>query len=66
MWMLYHGLVEALKTNAETTKIVSYILIAIFALFTLLGIGAKRRAEQLMKDFNSTDVKEMTKDFPKN
>ena len=65
MWMLYNGLVEALKTNPETTKIVSYILIAIFALFTLLGIGAKRKAEQLMKDFNNTDVKEM-KDLPKN
>jgi len=66
MWMLYNGLVEALKTNPETTKIVSYILIAIFALFTLLGIGAKRKAEQLMKDFNNTDVKEMMKDSPKN
>jgi hypothetical protein len=66
LWMLYNGLVEALKTNPETTKIVSYILIAIFALFTLLGIGAKRKAEQLMKDFNNTDVKEMMKDLPKN
>lgn len=66
MWMLYNGLVETLKTNPETTKIVTYVLIAVFALFTLLGIGAKRRAEQLMKDFNGTDLKEMMKDQPKN
>lgn len=66
LWMLYNGFVQALKTNPETTKIVAYILIAIFVLFTLLGIGAKRRAEQLMKEFNSTDVKEIMKDMPKN
>ena len=66
MWMLYNGLVETLKSNPETTKIVSYVLIAVFALFTLLGIGAKRKAEQLMRDFNSTDQKEMMKDRPNN
>jgi hypothetical protein len=66
MWMLYNGLVEALKSNPETTKIVTYVLIAVFALFTLLGIGAKRRAEQLMRDFNRTDLKEMMKDQSKN
>src|SRR5664279_2975381 len=66
MWILYNGLVETLKTNPETTKILTYVLIAVFALFTLLGIGAKRRAEQLMKDYNGTDLKEMMKDQPKN
>jgi hypothetical protein len=66
LWMLYNGLVQALKTNPETSKIVSYILAALVVLVLLLGIGAKRRAAQFMKDFNNTDVKEMMKDFPKN
>jgi len=66
LWMLYNALVEALKTNPETTKIVSYVLVAILVLFILLGIGAKRRANQFMNEFNNKDVKEMMKDLPKN
>ena len=66
IWMLYNGLVQALKANPETAKIVSYIIAALFVLILLLGIGAKRKAAQFMKDFNNTDVKEMMKDFPKN
>jgi len=64
MWMLYNGLVEALKTNPETTKIVSYVLIAIIVVFTLVGIGAKKRAARFMDEFNNN--KEMMKDLPKN
>jgi len=64
LWLLYNGLVEALKTNPETTKIVSYVLIAIIVVFTLVGIGAKRRAAQFMNEFNNN--KEIMKDIPKN
>jgi hypothetical protein len=64
LWLLYNGLVEALKTNPETTKIVSYVLIAIIVVFTLVGIGAKRRAAQFMNEYNNN--KEMMKDLPKN
>jgi hypothetical protein len=66
LWMLYNGLVQALKANPETAKIVSYILAALLVLILLVGIGTKRKAAQFMKDFNNTDVKEMMKDFPKN
>jgi hypothetical protein len=66
LWMLYNGLVEALKSNPETTKIVSYVLVAIIVIFTLIGIGTARRARQFMNDFNNKDVKEMMKDLPKN
>ncbi len=64
-WLLYNALVEALKANTETSKIVSYVLVAIFALFMLLGLGARRKASQFMKEFNK-DASEMTKDLPKN
>ena len=66
LWLLYNGLVEALKSNPETTKIVSYVLIAIFVLFMILGLGARKRAKQFMNDFNNKDVKEMMQDLPKN
>jgi hypothetical protein len=66
LWLLYNGLVEALKSNPETTKIVSYVLVAIIVIFTLIGFGATRRAHQFMNEFNNKDVKEMMKDSPKN
>ena len=66
IWLFYNGLVEALKANPETSKIVSYIFIAIVVIFILVGIGAKRRANQFMNEFNNKDVKEMMKDLPKN
>jgi len=64
IWILYNGLVEALKSNPETTKIVSYVLIAIIVVFSLIGIGAKNRAAKFMDDFKNN--KEMMKDLPNN
>ena len=66
LWLLYNALVEALKANAETSKIVTYVLIAIFALFMLLGLGARRKARQFTDEFNKRDVSELLKDTPKN
>jgi len=66
LWLLYNGLVEALKSNPETTKIVSYVLVAIIVIFTLIGFGTARRAHQFMNEFNNKDVNEMMKDLPKN
>jgi len=65
LWLLYNGLVEALKTNPETTKIVSYVLIAITIIIMLAGFFTARRTNQIMKEFNSSDFKEMMKDAPK-
>jgi hypothetical protein len=56
LWLLYNGLVETLKANPETTKIVTYVLIAIFVLFMLIGLGAKRKANQFMNEFNNKSV----------
>jgi hypothetical protein len=62
LWLLYNALVEALKAKPETTKIVMYVLIAITVLFLLIGLGAKRRANQFMNEFNNSDIKELLKD----
>jgi hypothetical protein len=65
LWLLYNGLVEALKAKPETTKILMYVLIGIIVLFLLVGFGAKKRANEFMKEFNNSDFKEMMKDAPK-
>jgi hypothetical protein len=65
LWLLYHGLVEALKAKPETTKIVMYVLIAIFVLLMIAGLGAKRKASQFMNEFNNDDLKELMKDMEK-
>jgi hypothetical protein len=63
LWLLYNGLIEALKARPETTKIIFYILVALTVLVMLAGIGASRRANQLMNEFNNSDVKELMKDM---
>jgi hypothetical protein len=65
LWLLYNGLVEALKANQETSKIVMYVLVAITVLFMLVGFGARKKANQFMNEFNNSDVKELLKDLEK-
>jgi len=65
LWLLYNGLVEALKSKPETTKIVMYVLIAIFVLFILIGMGVRKKANQFMNEFNNSDVKELLEDMEK-
>jgi hypothetical protein len=59
LWLLYNALIETLKAKPETTKIVMYILIALIVIFSLVGLGAKRKSNQFMKEFNSSEFKEM-------
>ena len=66
LWLLYNGLVEALKTNAETTKIVIYVLIALTVLVMIFSIGRLGRTSRMLREFNNKDAKEMMKDLPRN
>lgn len=66
LWLLFNGLVEALKTNRETTRIVIYILVALTVLIMAFSIGNLHRANKMMNEFNNKDVNEMMKDLPKN
>jgi hypothetical protein len=59
LWLLYNGLVEALKANKETAKIVIYILIALTVLIMIFSIGALGRTNKMMNEFkniNSTEL----------
>lgn len=59
LYLLYHGLVEALKAKPETTKIVMYVLVALLVLFFILGLGAKKKATKYMDEFKSNDLQEL-------
>jgi hypothetical protein len=65
LWLLYNGLVEALKANAATAKIVMYVLVAIMALFLLMGVVARNKAARFMNDFNQ-ETKDLMKEMEKN
>lgn len=52
LWLLYHGLVEALKCDANTSRITCYVLIAILVLFILIGMSARNKAARFLNDYN--------------
>lgn len=65
LWLLYNALNETLKAKQETTKIVSYVLIALFVLAMFMKIATLRKANQFMEGFKNSDFQEMMKDIEK-
>lgn len=64
LWLLYNGLVESLKCNAATAKIICYVLIAIMALFLLIGVSTRNKAARFLNDFNK-ETKDLMKEMEK-
>jgi hypothetical protein len=62
LYLLYYGLTEALKTNPVTTRIIMYVLVAILVIFMIAGLGATRRMNKYLNDYDKGDLKEMMKD----
>jgi hypothetical protein len=60
LYLLYHGLVEALKANPGTTRIVMYVLIGLLVIFMLVGMGTRRRVSNM-----NSDLKELMEDMQK-
>jgi hypothetical protein len=65
LWLLYNGLVGALKANPETSKIVIYVLIAITVVVIIFSTIALGRTYRMMKDFNHEGVSELYMDVRK-
>lgn len=65
LWLLFHALVESLKCNAGTSKIVCYVLLAIIVLFTLVGMSGTRRFSRMI-DQSTKDAREILKDLDDN
>ena len=63
IWLLYHGLVEALKAKPESAKIVLYVLIALIVLFTLAGLSTRNRVNKLMKGYDTEEFRDLMKDL---
>lgn len=61
IWLLYNALVETLKAKQDTSKIIMYVLIALVVLFSLIGLGGRSRADRILNDFSSNDLKEIIK-----
>jgi hypothetical protein len=53
LWLLYNGLVEALKCDANTSRITCYVLLAIMVLFTLIGMSARNKAARFLDNYNN-------------
>jgi len=62
LYLSYHGLIETLKADPGTTKIVMYVLIALLVIFMIAKIGTSRRINRYMNDIGQSDLKEMLKD----
>ena len=62
LYLLYHGLTQTLKADTGTSKVVVLILAALIVLFSVMGIGARKKASRLMEDFNQKDLKELIED----
>jgi len=60
LWLLYNGLVEALKAKPATSKILILVLAALLVLFMLIGMGTRNR---VMKQFDNSEVEEVLKDL---
>ncbi len=65
LYLLYHGLVEALKAKPQTAKILTIILAALLALFFLIGLGAKKTASKFLEEYDNKDLKELLEDIEK-
>jgi len=65
LYLLYHGLVEALKAKPQTAKILTIILAALMALFFLIGLGAKKTASKFLEEYDNKDLKELLEDIEK-
>ena len=65
LWLLYNGLVESLKCNAGTSRIVTYVLLALVVIITLASISGSRRAARMFDDYTK-DAREILKDMENN
>ena len=66
LWMLYLALVGTLKSDAQTSKVVTLVLVALMVLLLLAGMGVRRSANRYMKGLDKNmdkETREMLKEF---
>ena len=65
IWLLYNGIVEALKAKPESTRIIMYILAALVVVFMIVSMGIQKRAGELINDEGNGIQKEQVDDQEK-
>jgi hypothetical protein len=65
IWLLYNGLVEALKAKPESARILMYILAAVVVLFMIVSMGIKARSGDLFNSESNGIQKEQVDDQEK-
>lgn len=61
IYMLYNALVGSLNAKEPSAKVLSFVLVAIIALFMVIGLFTKKAATKFMDDFGITE--EFMEDF---
>jgi hypothetical protein len=65
VWLLYNGLVSALKAKPETARIVMYIIAALIVLFMFIGMSLKMRTNDRLDENSSRSRNELVNDQDK-
>jgi hypothetical protein len=65
VWLLYNGLVSALKAKPETARIVMYIIAALIVLFMFIGMSLRMRTNDRLDDDSSRSQNELVNDQDK-
>lgn len=51
LWMLYHALIGSLKAKENSAKILALVLAGIIVLFLVIGLGAKKKANNFLDGY---------------
>ena len=65
IWLLYNGIVEALKAKPESARIIMYILAALVVVFMIVSMSIQKRAGELINDEGNGIQKEQVDDQEK-
>jgi hypothetical protein len=55
LWLVFHGLTDALDSDPAITKIVTYVLIVLFVLAMILSLGKIGKASRMLDEFNKKE-----------
>ncbi len=64
LYMLYHALIGSLKAKESASKILSMVLGGILVLFILIGMGAKKKANNFLDGYG-VDMEKAVEDYGK-
>ena len=64
LYMLYHALVGSLKAKENSAKILNVVLAGIIVIFMIIGLGAKKTADNFLDDYGD-EMEKAVEDYGK-